>query len=201
MPFTFGSFTGSNSFGRLSSGASFLPLTFINNGAALTFTNNGTDDVTIAKTAGSNSWNAGAYATTPFTAPVTAEFYKQTGTGDNGASYAMIGWNVDPTTNASYTDIDYAVYPYQSGSVNHYHNGSNQGATTIAHNTTKKFYLVYATDGYQYLYWGSTMVRSFNRGAGQTVYLDTSFYSVNATFSRFFNIRVIRRTWNGTNYV
>lgn len=201
MPLGFGSFTGSNSFGRLSSGASFLPLTFINNGAALTFTNNGSDDVTIAKTAGSASWNAGAYVSTPFTAPVTVEFYKQTGTGDNGASYAMISWNVDPTTNASYTDLDYAAYIYSSGFVGHYHNGSNQGNTTVAHNTTKKFYLVYATDGYQYLYWGSTMVRSFNRGTGLTVYLDTSFYSVNSTFSRFFNIRVIRKAWNGTAYV
>lgn len=201
MPLSFGSFSGSNSFGRLVSGVSFVPLTFINNGAALSITNNGTDDVTIAKTAGSASWAAGAYTNVGFTAPVTAEFYKQTGTGDNGASYAMISWNVDPATNASYTDLDYAPYIYQSGSVNHYHNGSQQGATSVAHNTTKKFYLVYAADGYQYLYWGSTMVRSFNRGTGLTVYLDTSFYSVNATFSRFFNIRVIRKAWNGTDYV
>ncbi len=200
MPQLFASFVGNNSFGKIRD-VFFVPLTFINNGAALTFTNNGTDDVTIAKTAGSASWDAGAYTSTSFTAPVTVEFYKQTGTGDNGASYAMISWNIDPATNASYTDLDYAPYIYQSGSVNHYDGASNLGATSVAHSTAQKFYLVYATDGFQYLYWGSTMVRSFNRGTGLTVYLDTSFYSVNGTFSRFFNIRVIRKAWNGTAYV
>jgi len=200
MPQLFGSFVGNNSFGKIRT-SSFLPLTFISNGAALSITNNGTDDVTIAKTTGSASWGAGAYVATPFTAPVTVEFYKQTGTGDNSASYAMISWNVDPTTNASYTDLDYAPYVYSSGFVRHYHNGTNQGDTSVTHSTAQKFYLVYAADGYQYLYWGSTMVRSFNRGTGLTVYLDTAFYSVSGTFSKFFNIRVIRKAWNGTDYV
>ena len=202
MPLGFGSFSGSNSFARIASGGKLYQIqNLIAYGSVPgegTITGNGTDTTSFFKTSGSASWGRTAVRdTTPYTAPVTVEFYKNaTSTG-----YAMISWNTDPETNASYTDLDYAPYIYTSGSVRHYHNGANQGDTAVAHNTTKKFYLVYATDGYQYLYWGSTMVRSFNRGTGLTVYLDTSFYSVSGTFSRFFNIRVIRKAWNGTDYV
>jgi hypothetical protein len=166
----------------------------------LTVTGNGTNTVNIFKTSGGNDWDNQAYSLVPFTAPCTIEFNKQAASGDNGVSYAMIGWNADPTTNASYATIDYASYPYSTSNYQVYHNGSlvQSGGTW---NTANKFYIVYGTDGVMRHYNGSTLLYSVNYGTGNTVYVDSSFYSPNATFGGFSNIKVIRSAWNGTDYV
>ena len=166
----------------------------------LTVTGNGTDTVSIFKTSGSSSWDNQAYVSTPYTAPVTMEFFKQAASSDNGASYAMISWNADPLTNASYDSLDYASYPYQTSGYQIYHNGA-QIVPGVTWSTSNRFYLVYGTDGYIRHYNGSTQLYSVNYGIGNTVYLDSSYYSPNATFGGFSSIRVIKRTWNGTAYV
>lgn len=182
----------------LALGSEYETLNFIGNNGNLTITNNGTTSVDIAKTQGNSSWDTQAYIATGYTAPVTMEFNKIADAGDNGASYAMISWNADPTTDASYTSLDYASYPYTMNSYILYHNGS-QITAGVSWNSANKFYLVYATNGYMYHYNGSTLLYSVNYGSG-TVYLDTSFYSPNGTYSKFSNIRVIKKTWNGTAY-
>lgn len=173
-------------------------LSFIASGN-LTVTGNNTDTVNIFKTSGSNSWDNHAYISTPYTAPCTIEFNKQAGTTDNGSSYAMISWNADPTTNASYASLDYASYPYRTDTYRVYHNGSSvhfSGSWSSAN----KFYLVYDTDGYIRHYNGSSLIYSVNYGSGNTVYLDSSFYSVNGTYGGFSNIKVAKFSWNGTSY-
>ena len=177
---------------------SYQNLTFIASGN-LTVTGNGTNNVSIFKTSGSSSWDNHAYSNTGFTAPCTLEFNKQAGSSDNGASYAMMGWNEDPTTDASYTSLDYASYPYRTDVYSVYHNGS-QAHFSGSWSTSNKFYIVYGTDGFIRHYNGSTLLFSANYGTGKTVYVDSSFYSVNATFSGFSNIRAIRAAWNGTSY-
>ena len=140
----------------------------------------------IFKISGGNAWDNQAYSITPFTAPCTIEFNKQAASGDNGVSYAMIGWNADPTTDASYSSIDYASYPYNTGNYQVYHNGSlvqNGGSWS----TSNKFYVVYGTDGTIKHYNGSTLLYSVNYGTGNTVYVDSSFYSPNATFGSAFH--------------
>jgi len=174
-------------------------LDFIGNNGNLTITGNGTSTVNIFKTSGSGAWDTQAYMSTGFTAPVTLEFNKQAGTTDNGVSYAMISWNADPTTDASYISLDYASYPYRTDNYSVYHNGS-QPHFGGAWSTASKFYIVYAANGFMYHYNGSTLLYSVNYGTGATVYLDTSFYSVNATFGGFSNIRVTKAAWNGTSY-
>jgi hypothetical protein len=167
----------------------------------LTVTGTGTDTVNIFRTSGGSAWgDSQAYSTTPFTAPCTIEFNKQAASGDNSVSYAMIGWNSDPLTNASYDSLDYASYPYRTDNYQVYHNGSlvQNGGTW---STANKFYIVYGTDGTIKHYNGSTLLYSVNYGTGNTVYVDSSFYSVNATFGGFSNIKVRRSTWNGTAYV
>lgn len=179
--------------------ADYEPLTFVASGN-LTVTNNGTTSVDIFKTSGSNSWDNHAYVNTPYTAPCTIEFFKNAGSGDNGASYAMMAWNADPTANASYDSLDFACYPYATSNYQVYDNGTlvvNGGTWS----TSTRWYLTYATDGYFYHYNGSSLLASKNYGTGQTVYIDSSFYSVSATFSGFTQIRVIRKAWNGTSYV
>jgi len=173
-------------------------LTYVVSGN-LTITGNGSQSVNIFKTSGSNSWDNQAYSTTPFTAPCTIEFNKEAGTTDNGVSYAMISWNADPTTNASYASLDHAAYPYRTDTYRVYNNGSSV-LFSGAWSTANKFYLVYGTDGYIKHYNGSTLMYSVNYGTGQTVYVDSSFYSVNATYGGFSNIKVIRAAWNGSSY-
>lgn len=177
----------------------YAALTFTASGN-LTVTNNGVSTgVNIFKTSGSASWDNQAYTSQGFTAPCTLEFNKMAASGDNSLSYAMIAWNSDPTSDASYTSLDYAAYPYQTAGYQVYNNGT--GITPgVTWSTANKFYLVYATNGYMYHYNGSNLLYSVNYGTGQTVYIDSSFYSVDATYGGFSNIRVALGAWNGTSY-
>ena len=179
--------------------AAYENLTFVFS-SDITVTNNGTTSVNIFKTSGVTGWDRQAYSNTPFTAPCTIEFNKQSGATDNSVSYAMIGWNTDPTTNASYASIDYASYPYSTNLYSVYNNGSNvySGGTWSTSNT---FYIVYDTDGYIRHYNGSTLLYSANYGTGNTVYIDSSLYSPNATYGGFSNIKAIKSSWNGSSYV
>ena len=176
----------------------YQTLTFTAPNGNLSVTGNGTTDVNIFKTSGSNSWDNQAYTAAGFTAPCTLEFFKQAGSGDNGASYAMIGWNEDPTTNASYTSLDYTAYPYRYDNYNVHHNGVDLGFQGGAWDPAKKFYIVYTTDGYIKHYNGTTLLYSTNYGTGKTVYVDSSYYSQSATFAGFSNIRVNNIEWQGT---
>lgn len=157
--------------------------------------------VDIFKTSGSNSWDRQAYSLTPFTAPCTIEFNKQAGVTDNGLSYAMIGWNEDPLTNASFNSIDHASYPHRTDAYSVYNNGSlvtpSPGGTW---STSEKFYIVYNTDGTIKHYNGSTLLHSVSYGTGKTVYVDSSYYSVSSFYGGFSNLKVTRRAWNGTEY-
>lgn len=181
-----------------SSTATYDTLNFTASGN-LTVTNNGTSNVNIFKTSGGFSWDNQAYITTPYTAPCTIEFNKQAISGDNGLSYAMIGWNADPTSDASYSSIDHASYPYSTSGYYIYNNGSGSGPYA-GWSTASKFYLVYSTDGYFRHYNGSTLLYSVNYGIGNTVYIDSSFYSVDGTYGGFSNLRIIKSAWNGTSY-
>jgi hypothetical protein len=174
-------------------------LTLINS-SNITLARNGTQSVTITKNADNNSWNGQAYSTEAFTAPCTIEFTKNAASGDNSVSYAMIGWNTDPTTDSSYSSIDHASYPYQQNDYVIYHNGNGQSelGTWSASN---RFYVVYDTDGFIRHYNGSKLLYSANYGTGNTVYLDTSLYNTDTTFCKFENVMVCRRSWNGNQYV
>jgi len=168
----------------------------------LTFTEVDQTTFDIFRTSGSNGWNQSMYSLLPFVAPCTIEFNKQAqlGGGDNGQSYAMIGWNEDPTTTSSYTDMDYASYPYRTDNYQVYNNGSlvQNGGTW---STSEKFYVSYATDGFIRHYNGSTLLYSVNYGTGKTVYFDTSIYSPYETYGGFTNVKIARnRSWDGVQY-
>jgi len=177
----------------------YEPLTFTATGT-LSVRGNGTDCVSIFKSSGAWDWDAQAYTSVGFTAPVTLEFNKISGNRDNDLSYAMIGWNTDPTANASYNTLDYAAYPYAETLYEVYHNGSYITPPVRNWSRLNKFYLVYDINGMLYHYNGSTLMYSVNYGAGQTVYVDSSFNRVSAVFGGFTNIRVIKKAWNGISY-
>jgi hypothetical protein len=183
--------------GLFGSSIVYETLTYTTTGGA-TVTNNGTDTVSIFRTSG-GGWDSQAYSSTSFTAPCTLEFNKQAPVTDLGNGYAMIGWNEDPATNASYNSLDYAAYPYQTSSYEVYNNGSH-AHTAGAWSTANKFYLVYGVDGTIKHYNGSTLLFSAAYGVGKTVYVDTSILSINAINGGFTNVKVTKNAWNGTNY-
>lgn len=179
--------------------ASYENLQIITSGQTVTVTGNNTSTVSFYKTASTAAWDTQAYCPTGFTAPCTIEFKKNASSADDGLSYAMMSWNADPTTDASYSSLDWAVYPYATSNYQVYHNGTNlvNGGTW---NSSLTWYLVYHTNGYIYHYNGSNQIYSVNKGTGGTVYLDSSMYSVSATNSGFYNVRVIKQQWDGTSY-
>lgn len=179
----------------------YQTLTYTTTGGNLTITGNGTPEVSMFKTSGSGAWDNQVYSTEAFTAPCTIEFTKPAGVEDNSLSYAMIGWNTDPTTNASYTSIDHAAYPYAQNTYIVWNNGSAQSGLGTW-DTAKRFYIVYDTDGYIRHYNGSKLLYTSSfYGTGNTVYVDSSFSSVSSTFGGFTNVKVCRRAWNGYTYV
>ena len=170
---------------------------FLDSDLTLTEIDNFTVD--IFKTSGGNSWDRQAYSLIPFTAPCTIEFNKQAAVGDNTLSYAMVAWNEDPETNASFNSLDHASYPYQTNAYSVYNNGS-QVLNTGSWSTSEKFHIVYNIDGTIKHYNGSTLLYSANYGTGKTVYVDSSFYSPNSTYGGFSNLKVTRRAWDGNQY-
>ena len=160
---------------------------------------NGTDLVSIFKMSGGYGWDNQAYSSQSFTAPCTIEFNKNSSYVDTTYNYAMIGWNEDPTTNASYDSIDHASYPYIYSNYHMYNNGAGLG-TGLVFSGLNKFYIVYTSDGYIKHYNGSTLLYSASYAANKTVYVDSSFYSNSATSGGFTNIRVIKKAWTGTSY-
>lgn len=166
----------------------------------LTF-NNDISSANMFKTSSANVWDTSVRGTTPYVAPCTIEFNKMATSPDNSVSYAMIGWNTDPTTNDSYNTIDYASYPYITTSYEVYNNGAAIAVGT-SWSTSSKFYIVYTTAGHIKHYNGSTLLYTqTGYGASNTVYFDTSLYSVNATFGGFSNVRIVKKEWNGSTYV
>jgi hypothetical protein len=91
------------------------------------------------------------------------------------------------------------TFTYYTGQYIVYNNGAGIG-TGLTWDTNKKFYLVYNTDGTIKHWNGSTLLYSVSYGVSQTVYIDSSFYSPNATYGGFSNLRAIKKAWNGTSY-
>lgn len=164
----------------------------------LTVTGNGTNLVSIFKTSGSYAWDNHAYTAQGYSAPLTLEFNKNSAYFDNGRSYAMIGFNSDPTTNASYDTLDYAAYPYRYDLYNVHHNGTQVHQAT-QWNPNTKFYLVYDGTNIKH-YNGSTLLYTSPSYTTATVYIDSSLHSPQANFGGFSNIRLTRNLWNGTSY-
>lgn len=186
-------------------------MTWINNNNSAILFNTYTTAVVqpaIAKTA--NGWDGKAYLDAGFTAPFTLEWNKSAnpdGSNDNTA-YGMIGFKSGSGTpnNNSYTDLEYAAYPYRLASVRFYRSGTSQGDNGGAWGAGDKHRLVYGTDGWVRYYIGSSTRHAYNHGNATTVfYPQVALYmpgsSAGAKHGSFRNIRVIRAAWNGSNYV
>lgn len=179
---------------------SYETLTFTAQGSGtLSITGNGTTSVSIFKTGGSAAWDTQAYTTQAYQKPLTLEFARTWVTAtDNGLRYSMLSLNEDPTTNNSYTSLDHAAYPYYSVSYSVHHNGTNNMGPS--YNPANKFYIVYGSDNTIKHYCGPVLLYSASYSAAN-VYIDSSFYSVNASEGGFSNIRLSKGVeWNGFGY-
>lgn len=178
----------------------YIPMTFSPSGG-ITVSRNSTTNIDLAKTGGADqSWDQGAHTAAIYSQPLTLEFNKTASAGDDGLSYAMIGFNVDPATNNSYNTIDYASYPYAQNTYSVYHNGSSISPSVSSWNQANKFYIVYANNLIRH-YNGSTLMYTSPTYTGNPVAIDSSFYRVNQTNCRFTNVRLTNKIWNGTAYV
>jgi hypothetical protein len=164
----------------------------------LSVTGNSSNLVSIFKTSGGFGWDNHAYTAQGYSAPLTLEFNKNNAYFDNGRSYAMIGFNADPTTNASYDTLDYASYPFRYDLYEVYHNGAYTGVAS-PWDPNKKFYLVYNGTNIKH-YNGSTLLYTSPSYTVGTVYIDSSFHSPVPNFGGFSNIRLTRNIWNGSSY-
>lgn len=122
----------------------------------------------FVKTDTAGLWDAQVYSSESYKGGARVSFYpNQT----NAA--IMVGLNSDPTTNASYDTIDYAMYCHDNGNLYAYENGSGSG-DLATYATTDLLSVVY--DGAHVRYYkNDTLLREVATTAGRTFYLDSSF--------------------------
>ncbi|MGP4061513.1 phage tail spike protein [Halobacillus sp. H74] len=92
----------------------------------------------------------------------------------------MFGLNTDPTTNDSYSSIDYCFYIRSNGEFNVYESGNSRESTATV---TKGdvFAITYDNDKVRYYHNGS-LYREVNAPSGQRFYVDSSFNYTHPTY-------------------
>jgi hypothetical protein len=145
----------------------------------LNFTNAAINDQgQIYKTDNNTSWNAQAYSTIGYSdgAVLTFKVLQHN-------RKLMVGFSETPTTNASYTHIDYAIYLDGNGQRKAYEGGANKSVSPAAANgqisTGDILSLVYDNSTVKY-YHNGLLYRTAQVGAGKTFFLDSSFDNYNS---------------------
>ena len=95
----------------------------------------------------------------------------------------MIGLNSDPTTDDSFSSIDYAIY-FNGGSLRIYESGSSIG-TFGSVTTSDVVYVTYDGANIRY-YRNSTLLRTVARSPGAALYLDASINTLNKEVYAYF---------------
>lgn len=127
-------------------------------------------DNTITRVTG-YGWDQSVYSTEGYGAGVYA-------TAKAGATnlYSMFGLNTDPTTDASYSSIDYAWYFIGNGTLAIYENGSVVGAEGDYGAYTTSTVLRVQYDGTNVTYLKDGVVQRTVARASTTFYFDSSFF-------------------------
>ena len=177
-------------------------------GSAVTSTGLGVDTLTVltAANSGSNSktitvvgntikagtgtagWNTHAYSKEGYEA--CALTYQV----DSGTGSYFVGLNTDPTTNTSYSTIDYAIY-HASGSIEIRKNGNTRygpsGPTAGnavyswgSYSAGDTFAVAYDGVDFKFYHNGDLITSIENTTITSLLHMDTSFYSVNRQISK-----------------
>jgi len=126
----------------------------------------------VKKNTGTNGpWDAGVYSKAPIAGGCEASCVVPSVT-TNGY---MLGLNTDPTTDANYTSLDFALYA-ASSTLEIYESGS-QKASGLALAAGDVLRIVYDNVSIKY-YRNNTLLRQLGMPSGLSFYLDTSFSSL-----------------------
>ena len=107
----------------------------------------------------------------------------------------MVGLNSDPNTSGNYQSIDYALYCYESGTINIYESGTSQGMSR-SYSANDEFAIEYS-DGFVKYYHNSVLIRSVARSYGTPLYMDSSFYHNGYIYDVYFEpIRISDRLYS-----
>jgi len=173
--------------GNSISGCRFGPLTsnnWVSVGGTGKPTDNATRDVslvprvscyvtgnTIGKAGGSAAWDSDVYSTNPIGSGCVA-YATVASTGWN----IMFGLNTDPTTDANYTSIDYAMYFDAGGNVSKYESGVGTAMGTYTAGSTGA--VMYDGSYVRYFLNGTQIGFTYIGGISNAYYFDSSFYTV-----------------------
>jgi hypothetical protein len=133
----------------------------------------------VSKTTDNNSWNGEVRSTVSYTGGCYVTF-----SPNQNNKWFMMGLNTDPTTNTSYTTIDYQWYCVGDGDSRIYENGSSIG-NSASYSAGDVFTITYDNDKIRY-YRNGSLVRTVDVAAGLTLFLDSSFYSQANDMTKFF---------------
>jgi hypothetical protein len=132
----------------------------------------------ISKINSDNSWNGQVRSFRGFTGGCVFR-YSPTSISNR----AMVGINTDPTTNYSYTSLDYCFYTQTSGDLIIYESGASKGSVgTYA--AGDDLAIIYDNDKVRY-YHNGVLVRTVDADADLTFYFDSSFYDVYDNYNNY----------------
>ncbi|UQX52281.1 phage tail protein [Cytobacillus pseudoceanisediminis] len=148
-------------------------------GFALTWNVNGVtvdDQNRLFKPTGSGTWTGEAYSTESYISGAFLTFKP----AQNNQSI-MFGLNTDPTTNVSYTSLDYAFYLQSNGNVGIYESGSSRGSTFATYSAGDVFAITYDNVNIRY-YHNGNLLRTVAAPANLVLHVDSSFNGVKSTY-------------------
>jgi hypothetical protein len=154
----------------LNTGGSFHP-EISNDLVAISLNPRGNNVVTgnrIEKVGGASSWDSDCYSSDAHTNGAYVSF-----TFPQNDKSIIIGLNTDPTTDQSYTSIDYSWYGNSAGNYDIYESGTPKSVTG-AYSAGDIFTITYDGSTVRY-YHNGVEKRSVAASAGLTFYLDSSF--------------------------
>ena len=132
----------------------------------------------ISKAGGVGGWDSQVYSTLGFNGAAVATVV--VAGGSKGAW--MFGIGQDPTTNASFNSIDYALYPQSNGTLGIYENGSSRG-NFGTYTEDDVLSVIYDGRSVKYLKNG-LVLRELTLSAGRTMYFDSSFHTNARTYTK-----------------
>ena len=133
----------------------------------------------LDKTSGTG-WNAQGYSIAH--AIPAGEAGKLSFTVTTNTRYRMVGLNSDPTTNASYQSLDYAIYVAANRYVYIYENGSNKGSFST-YSAGDNFEVKVNCSGKVAYFKNGSEFYSSSISASGALYFDSSFYQTNSGIS------------------
>ncbi len=148
-------------------------------GFALTWNVNGVnvdDQNRLFKPTGSGAWTGEAYSTESYISGAFLTFKP----AQNNQSI-MFGLNTDPTTNVSYTSLDYAFYLQSNGNVGIYESGSSKGSAFATYSAGDVFAITYDNVNIRY-YHNGNLLRTVAAAENLVLHVDSSFNGVKSTY-------------------